>query len=453
MAELDDDDLDPAVVSALSAQNSLPAHGIMGALGGVPMGIAQRAGSMVADAGNTAPSSMQKLPPDNLSAAPTSVPANPLFGAASGGAPDPDVQSAIAKQYGFGSGLDTAALMAAQKTQQQNNYAANMGEAGNDLADAFARGRGGGLPAGSDKFYQNLRDQAAQPVQNIMALRQAKLSDMTASNQFADNDPNSPVSKAVQDAYVRLGFPEDSVRQLSSADLKNIQSPADLAAKLQAQKDTKALGLAGINANKQIALGQKNDKLEQDFANNLMQHNDPYKEANSAYTDADALITRVQDATTNKTSAQSLATELANFASKGKRLHTATVDAFLSPNSDLMSRINTAVSRSQTGTIPPDVANDVVNYLQSEKQAAGVQRQQAMGAAADQFKDINGSYPRIYHPDSPPSAQAAATPTPRSAAGMHAPGSTVYVKGKGSFIVGSDGNTLTPAGGGPVAAQ
>lgn len=139
-------------------------------------------------------------------------------------------------------------------------------------------------------------------------------------------------------------------------------------------------------------------KLEDEFKKALVK-NEGYKEADTAANSADGLINLVNNATKNKTSAASLPTELANFASKGKRLHTATVDAFANPNSDLMSRIQTGISKSTSGTIPPQVAKDIIQYLSGEKQSASQQRATVLKAEAEDFNKINGRYPKLYQPE------------------------------------------------------
>lgn len=362
--------------------------------------------------------------------------------------PDPAVKQAIASQYGFGPGMDTAALQAAQKKQQENNYAANMGEAGNDIAAAFARGRGSNLQA-DNKFYQNLRDQAAQPTQNIAALRQAKLGDLAASNQFAENDPNSPASKAVQDAYIKLGFPEDSIRQLSGADLKNMQSPAELAAKLQASKDTKQMGLAQIQATKELAASNKQtDKIAAAYKDTM--NDRVVSQAKGQLAQADELMSATNDATQNPVSANALSALAARYVSGGQRINRQEMEALGGGAKDISDKLNQIMQTGSKGTLSPENAAFMQRFVNVTRQTAQQGYQNAVRDRADSYSKIYGvdanDLADKFGVNSRVSGGGPSGQQQSSAFGMHAPGSTVTVKGK-QYVVGADGDTLTPSGG------
>ncbi len=154
-------------------------------------------------------------------------------------------------------------------------------------------------------------------------------------------------------------------------------------------------------------------KAESGFKDSL-QKIKPYTEADASAQSADAVIDTVNNATKNKTSAASLPTELANFVSKGKRLHTSTIDAFTNPNSDIMTRIQQGIAKSATGTIPPAVAADIVQYLGNEKQSAVNQKQAVMKSEAENFKLIHGRYPKIYDPNAQPQGLMSQSQQPAS---------------------------------------
>lgn len=139
-------------------------------------------------------------------------------------------------------------------------------------------------------------------------------------------------------------------------------------------------------------------KADVDFKNGLIQHNKAYQTAYNAEKGADAIVASVNDALTNQTAAQGLPTLLANYESRGQRLHTSTIDAFKNPNSALMSRIGLAISKSSTGTITPDVAKDIIGFLVSDKKSASEQKNAIIKAEAEDFKAIHGRYPSIYQP-------------------------------------------------------
>lgn len=359
---------------------------------------------------------------------------------------DDSVKNAIAQKYGFGPGMDTAALQAAQQKQSENNLTANMGEAGNDIAAAFARGRGSNLQA-DNKFYQDLRAQAAQPAQNIAALRQSKLGDLAASNQFANNDPNSPVSKAVQDAYVKLGFPEASVRQLGAADLKEIQSPAELDAKLQSQKDLKQIQLAQIKATKELAQNEK-DKGHLQMAQGRVFTDSVLNDAQKGLNEASSLDSQADLARTNpRANAMLPMAVVRTIVSRmnPQELQQATGGQDIEDVAKRMSQ------RMTDGTITKtDYAQlkEWIGAMRTAKQSAYDQRANqhisSYSSLSGQSPDASASLLGI----SPPKSQAQQQ---SSAFGMHAPGATVTVKGK-QYVVGADGDTLTPAGG-TFAAQ
>ena len=401
-------------------------------------------------------------PPSAAASASPSMP-SPLKGSAMGGQiaslgnvqvpgmqtlpPDASVRQAIAQKYGFGPNMDAAALQAAQQKQQQGNLISNLGEAGNDIASAFAAGRGSTKPA-DNKYYQELRDQAAQPAQNIMALRQAKLGDLAASNQFSDNDPNSPVSKAVQDAYIKLGFPEDSVRQLSSADLKNIQSPAELSAKIQSQKDMKQLGLAQIQSNKDLAMNNKQtDKIASAYKDTM--NDRVVSQAKGQLAQADELMSATNDATQNPVSANALAALAARYVSGGQRINRQEMEALGGGAKDVSDKLNQIMQTGSKGTLSPENAAFMQKFVSVTRQSAQQSYQSAVKDRADSYAKIYGVDPNSLYDKFGVNNRAAGgggNQQQSSAFGMHAPGATVTVKGK-QYVVGADGDTLTPAGG------
>jgi len=348
------------------------------------------------------------------------------------------VKQAIAQKYGFGPKLDSNALQSAMDESKQNVGNAMTGEGANTIGWALARQPG----KADNQFYQQQIQHANQPVADIQALRQAKIQDLGAEEQMGSADASSSTSKAVQDAYIRLGFPADSVRQLSANDLKQIQSPVELKAKIDEQKQVAQARIDQQTALRQMLMGNKTGtvdmKADEAFKTGL-KTNEAYKEADTTANTADSLVNLVNQALSNKTSAQSLSTELANFASKGKRLHSATVEAFAHPNSDMMTRISQAINKSENGTITPDVAKDIVGYLNSEKNSALTQKQTVIQSEADDFSRIHGRMPKLY--DASAGQGGSQSKASQGAVGHYPPGSMVNVKGK-QYRVGADGDSL-----------
>lgn len=259
--------------------------------------------------------------------------------------------------------------------------------------------------------FKSLEDNASQPVQNYLeqqksqgnALQQAN-TEQNIEEKNESLDPESARSKIVRAVMAKYN-PDLANTSYSAAD-------APLIEKLQANKET-------AETRKEIARGNNISKqakadsdLDDKFKNNLGK-NESYKQADTAANSADALVDLVRNATLNKTSASALPTELANFASKGKRLHTATVDAFTNPNSDILTRIQTGIQKSTNGTIPADVANDITQYLQLEKHAATLQRKSVLAREAEDFHKSHKRYPSFYSPaEEAPASNSPQQPAP-----------------------------------------
>ena len=325
---------------------------------------------------------------------------------------------------GIGQGLlgGVNAFMQARQQQQENRLAnAKMGLLASQSGYDYDPQSGAITP----NAYGNSLKAARQSGIDL----QQKQQEQALRDLNSQNDPDSDVSKAARGfgkaymgilrnttAYKRNPDDFSGIEDAFTSDSSTHHSIMTLADKLKPLA-SEAIGEDRVNAMMNrfaAAAGQKTDaaeakkakdetKADTDFKNSL-QRLDSYKQADTAANSADALIDTVNNATANKASAASLPTELANFASRGKRLHTATVDAFTNPNSDILTRIKSGIARSTTGTIPQDVAADIAKYLQAEKESAAYQKAQVIKSEAEDFKNIHGRYPKIYNPETAPTA-------------------------------------------------
>lgn len=431
-------DLDPEVLKAIMGPPT-PNAATMGIDAGQIAGTSPRPQGMPSgavsglDAGAQA---SQQLP--------SPMPFHPGPKTASVGNIDPVVQQAIAKQYGFGPGLDSDAIKAAQEKSRGDMLSANLGEAGNDIASAFAAGRGS-TKGPDNKFYQGLREQAQQPLQNINQMRQAKLGDMQAGNAFASNDPNSSVSKAVQNAYIKLGFPEGSLRSLAANDLKEIQSPAELSAKLQNQKDMKELGLANIKATKDLAMGSKQtDKIAGAYKDTM--NDKVVSQAKGQLAQADELMSATNDATSNPVSANALSALAARYVSGGQRINRQEMEALGGGAKDISDKLNQIMQTGSKGTLTPENAAFMRKFVDVTRKTAEESFQKAVKDRADSYAKIYGLNSQdLYDKFGVNSRISGTSDTKGTAAGMHPPGSTVTVKGK-AYRVAADGDNLEPMG-------
>jgi hypothetical protein len=138
------------------------------------------------------------------------------------------MQAGPSKPYGFGNGLDDNALMGAQQLAQSNRSGAGYGQAFNTAINAIA----GTKPDNS--FYDNLRKEAGQPVDDIMARRKGLQENQKFGRESALYDPESMPSKIAQNlAYSQLvesGMkPDDAksrIQGMSAADLKDFGEKA-----------------------------------------------------------------------------------------------------------------------------------------------------------------------------------------------------------------------------------
>jgi hypothetical protein len=333
------------------------------------------------------------LDDDQLDVTPDQMPDAPATPAA-----PPSIKDIIAQRLS----QQDSALKDAQSQQ-----AKNMGMLG--IAQAIGQAIGGvGSAFGGQGFnpgpYKALEASAGMPVQNLLQRQEAQnqgLGQIASQQKIEDSanaqDPNSPRAKMLQALIGRVN-PKFQGTNFAPEDMNNVTKILDTEenAKSRAELAKQNAALRGM---------MFDDKIQGQYPAAL-QKNKSYTQADTTMNSADALIDTVGNATTNKTSAQALPTELANFASRGQRLHQATVEAFQNPNSDLMTRIKMSLSKGGSGVIPVDVANDIKSYLQLEKNAATLQRQSVMRQEAERFKSTHGSYPRSFDPMASVSASA-----------------------------------------------
>lgn len=132
------------------------------------------------------------------------------------------VRDYIAKKYGFGEGLDRDAIKDAQGQADQKLLLANLAQAGNTVGAAIA-----GTKA-DNSFYDNLRSQSRQGVDDLMTQRRAEAEDIQfgnmqrdASMQAQEDDPASELTSTYQRLASRM-MPGRDFSKMSATDIKRI---------------------------------------------------------------------------------------------------------------------------------------------------------------------------------------------------------------------------------------
>lgn len=302
---------------------------------------------------------------------------------------DLGVKDAIKKKYGFGEGLDDKALLGAQQGASEDKFHANIGDAGSQLAYAIA-----GVQRPKDNFYDNLRQQAGQGVEDLKDRRKGMVEDQKFGKEQQLQDPNSPMSMSFKNSIKRLYpgvFKDEDLANISAADKDLVFDPLKLKEQIDARKET-------AKFHNDYLKQTQATKYDDAFGQNLNKNNKAYSNAAGKADSADQLIANVRKAMSNPANAASLSTELAGFASSGQRMHAATIEAFGHPDSSFMGRLKTSISKNSNGTLPPSVANEIVQYLQGEKEEAESARKQILQNESEKFKKVHGQYPSIYTP-------------------------------------------------------
>jgi hypothetical protein len=273
--------------------------------------------------------------------------------------------------------------------------------------------------------YAYLHKQADQPVTDFMqqqkqksdVMNQVALENKIKRDQLYD-DPNSVASKMAQGLTGRMlekiGMDPSAVQGMSANDLTELQKTLKDMHDRSSMEKVIQLKQQELELKRKELKETQDTKYDESFKGSL-QKIKPYTQADATSSGADALADTVNNATKNQASAAALPTELANFASRGQRLHQQTIEAFASPNSALMSRIKMGISKSANGTIPTDVAQDIIQFLNNEKASAETQKQAVIKQEAEGFKRVHGRYPKVYDPSLDTSSTANLSPQDQKA--------------------------------------
>lgn len=155
-------------------------------------------------------------------------------------------------------GIPLEALMQAQQGGNNSRLAANLGEAGDRIGSAIA-----GVQAQPEGF-RNLAAQAGQGAKDVMALRKAETEDFNTQNASRAQDPNSPEAQAMRKVYggvfSKLGIDPSSLDGMSAEAMKQVGSPASLAASLR-NAELSGSKQDRIDARKKLSLGVTYQKM------------------------------------------------------------------------------------------------------------------------------------------------------------------------------------------------
>lgn len=167
-------------------------------------------------------------------------------------------------------------------------------------------------------------------------------------------------------------------------------------------------------------MGNRNErKDESDYQKNLEQ-NHAYTDARDQYLGVQSMVDMINRAKVNKADLASLPTELSNFVSHNKRLHSATIAAMTDPNSDILGKIQFNLSKAGKGVLDDATAGSLTRMLEGERQSALDQMQAAKDFETKNFQENRGRYPGTARPSTQstqgliPSQPSSLTPRQRN---------------------------------------
>lgn len=173
------------------------------------------------------------------------------------------VKQAISKKYGFGEGLDDDALRSAQETARFQKLAAGIGEAGATIGTAIA----GVKPnPGVGEFYEGMRKDAGQGVEDIQARRKGIIENEKLGKEQALLDPNSPQSQNLKNTLQRLypgQFKPEDLEHLAASDMDLVFKPLQLKEQIEARKQAAAAMANYRNQNLSVRDDQFGERMAQ----------------------------------------------------------------------------------------------------------------------------------------------------------------------------------------------
>lgn len=308
--------------------------------------------------------------------------------------PQMDVKSYITQRLAE----QNQGLAAAQAQTRQNQGYAGIAEGLGQIAGA---GQSTPFnPAGFAFLHKN----ASQPTEDYLAQRKNNADALTQVKAEMSSDPTSPESVIARNllraTLKHAKMDPNMVTDQMSAD--QLKSATPLAKDLNDTENKRMLAsqLAGIRGEAANARRTAADqKLDTDWETGLSKDaKGGYVQASHTIDMADSMKNKIQNATTNPSAFAALPTEMGNWASQGQRLHQATVEAFMHPDQSFGGRFATALSKGARGTLPQDIANQMIQMVDEEQQKAIQQRNSVRGKSAQVFNKIHGRLPKQYDP-------------------------------------------------------
>lgn len=221
-------------------------------------------GLMSSDSPTPSVSMTAQVPPSMLDKAPITASDEDSGGDTGGSANGngSDVAAFIAKKYGFNPLMDAKALSNAQTLQNDQQLTANLGQAFDKIGSSIARTN---ESPEAQKFYQNLQEQAKNPVKDIIQQRQAAQQGQQFEQEQENEDPNSTKATITRKFYApqmqKLGLDSNSLNGLSANDQKEFaQKAIENAAAQQSREEMAKLRLATLNSNKDVSRAAAGDK-------------------------------------------------------------------------------------------------------------------------------------------------------------------------------------------------
>lgn len=319
------------------------------------------------------------------------------------------VKAAISQRYGFGPGLDATALNGAQNQANQNQLFSNLGQGLNTISHSIARGSN----PPDQSFYQGLSQQANQPVQNILQGRKTSLEDISAQQQFQDNDPKSTKAAVLRNVLTKMskenGTKLPDLSGMSVNDMNELMKPIELGAQLGTKRE---LAQSRIQAQQAMAGNKQGDKLTASADKALEELKKPkstYAAAQNTSDVAEEINGLIDQAGSNPAAMAALPTKMSLFLSEGQRMHSQTIDAYRNPDGSIGGKLGQALQMAGSGTLDADnqkFLKDFVNKTASEAQKTA---DKVKSRAAEEFKSTHKQYPGWYTPKT--ATPASGTPT------------------------------------------
>lgn len=296
---------------------------------------------------------------------------------------------------GYGPGMDAGAYFGAQKAANENTLAANLGQAGQQLAYALARSN----QKPDTSAFDAQRAEADQPVKNLSSVRQAVLQDIGAKSTMEENNPQSELAQNIRAAYrpmlAKLGMSDEAIENATPAQMKNyLQQPMEAMTKLKMAQEAKEAQLANTKALRELNMNHQFQTALTGAAG-AADKDEVVKGAKKQLSDADRLEQMIHQATLpgGQAIANALPTELALYASQGQRMHQATIEAMGTGSKAFGDRLNQKMTDAKTGLLTPDNARYFLNYVNAARGVAQKQQAQGLKDYADRFSKIHGTDP------------------------------------------------------------